>query len=44
MLIATPIFRVVAGVVGFSMQRDRFYAAVSLIVLSTLLTSLFTGR
>ena len=44
LLIATPIFRVIAGVVGFSMQRDRFYAAVSLIVLTILLTSLFTGR
>jgi uncharacterized membrane protein len=44
LLIGTPIFRVIAGVVGFSIQRDRFYAAVSLIVLAILLTSLFTGR
>jgi len=44
LLIATPIGRVLFGVIGFSMEKDRIYAAVSAIVLAILLTSLFTGR
>jgi len=39
-LIATPIARVVFAVIGFSMEHDRLYAFVSLIVLAVLLFSL----
>lgn len=40
LLIATPIARVVFAVVGFALERDRFYVAVSLTVLAVLLASL----
>ncbi|WP_188552902.1 DUF1634 domain-containing protein [Edaphobacter dinghuensis] len=41
LLIATPVARVVFAVVGFALERDRFYVAVSLIVLAVLAASLF---
>ena len=44
LLIATPIFRVIFGLVGFSLLRDRFYAGVSAIVLMILLLSFAAGR
>jgi uncharacterized membrane protein len=44
LLIATPICRVIFGVVGFALLRDRFYAAVSTVVLAILLFSLFLKR
>jgi uncharacterized membrane protein len=44
LLIATPICRVLFGVVGFAVMRDRFYAAVSVVVLAILLFSFFTRR
>jgi uncharacterized membrane protein len=44
LLIATPVARVVLLVVGFAIQRDRFYVFVSLTVLAFLLFSLFGGR
>ena len=44
LLIATPVMRVVLLLVGFAWQRDRLYAAVSLVVLMLLLYSLFGGR
>jgi len=44
LLIATPVARVVLLLVGFAMQRDRFYVLVSLAVLTLLLISLFGGR
>lgn len=44
LLIATPICRVISGVVGFSLLRDRFYAAVSVTVLIILMLSLFSRR
>jgi uncharacterized membrane protein len=44
LLIATPVSRVLFGVIGFSMEKDRMYAAVSAIILAILLASLFTGR
>ncbi len=44
LLIATPICRVIFGVVGFAMLRDRFYTAVSAIVLAILLYSFFVRR
>jgi uncharacterized membrane protein len=43
-LVATPVCRVIFGVVGFSLQRDRMYAAVSAIVLAILLISFFARR
>jgi uncharacterized membrane protein len=39
LLIATPVFRVIFGVIGFSLLRDRLYAAVSVIVLAILVLS-----
>jgi uncharacterized membrane protein len=44
LLIATPICRVIFGVVGFALLRDRFYAAVSIVVLAILLFSFFLKR
>lgn len=41
LLIATPIARVVLAVVGFAIERDRLYVAISLIVLAVLIFSLF---
>ena len=42
-LIATPVVRVALLVVGFAWQRDRLYTAISLVVLTLLLYSLFGG-
>jgi uncharacterized membrane protein len=44
LLIATPACRVIFGVVGFSILRDRFYVAVSVIVLVILVLSFCTRR
>jgi uncharacterized membrane protein len=44
LLIATPVCRVIFGVVGFALLRDRFYTAVSAIVLAILLFSFFVRR
>src|SRR5271168_4848670 len=45
LLIATPILRVVFCVVGFALQRDRLYVAISTTVLLILLYSFFrAGR
>ena len=43
-LLATPVARVAASVVGFALERDRLYAAVTLAVLAILLTSIFFLR
>jgi len=40
LLILTPIARVAVALVGFFLERDRMYAAVSLLVLVILLFSL----
>ncbi len=40
LLIATPIARVVFAVVGFALERDRLYVAISMIVLAVLMGSL----
>jgi uncharacterized membrane protein len=40
LLILTPIVRVAVAVVGFFLERDRLYTAVSLIVLVILVFSL----
>jgi uncharacterized membrane protein len=42
-LIATPIARVAFSVIAFSLQRDRVYVMVTLIVLALLLYSLVGG-
>lgn len=39
-LIATPIARVVFAAVGFALERDRLYTAISLIVFAILIFSL----
>jgi len=44
LLIATPICRVIFGVVGFAMLRDRFYTVVSVVVLVILLYSFVAKR
>jgi uncharacterized membrane protein len=44
LLIATPILRVIFGVVGFAMLRDRLYTAVSAVVLIILLYSFVARR
>ncbi|HEV2487937.1 MAG TPA: DUF1634 domain-containing protein [Terracidiphilus sp.] len=44
LLIATPVCRVIFGVVGFAMLRDWFYTAVSTVVLIILLYSFFARR
>ena len=44
LLIATPVCRVIFGVVGFALLRDRLYAFISLIVLGVLLFSFIAKR
>jgi uncharacterized membrane protein len=44
LLIATPICRVIFGVVGFAVLRDRLYTAVSAVVLVILLYSFVAKR
>ena len=39
-LIATPVVRVIASVVGFSLERDVLYVGITLAVLAILLVSL----
>lgn len=43
-LLATPVARVAASVVGFALERDRLYAAITVAVLAILLTSIFVLR
>lgn len=43
-LVATPVIRVAASVVAFALEEDRLYAAITLVVLAVLLTSLFALR
>ena len=44
LLIATPVCRVIFGVVGFALLRDRLYTAISVIVLCVLLFSFIAKR
>lgn len=44
LLIATPICRVIFGVVGFALLRDRLYTAVSVVVLVILVYSFVARR
>jgi uncharacterized membrane protein len=43
-LLATPVTRVAASVVGFALERDRLYTAITLAVLAILLASIFVLR
>ena len=43
LLIATPIARVAFAVVGFGLERDRLYVAISVLVLCVLLFGLLHG-
>ena len=40
LLIATPIARVVFAAIGFAVERDRLYVAISLVVLAVLIFGL----
>ena len=40
-LVATPLARVAFSVVGFALERDRLYVALTLAVLALLLLGLF---
>ena len=44
LLIATPILRVAFSVVGFALERDHLYVAITLVVLAVLLFSLAGGH
>jgi uncharacterized membrane protein len=44
LLIATPIGRVLFGVVGFALLKDRLYAVVSAVVLAILVFSFVAKR
>ena len=44
LLIATPVCRVLLGVVGFALLRDKLYTLVSLIVLAVLVFSFVSRR
>jgi uncharacterized membrane protein len=44
LLIATPVCRVIFGVVGFAVLRDWFYTLVSAVVLAILLYSFVAKR
>jgi uncharacterized membrane protein len=44
LLIATPICRVLFGVFGFALMKDRLYSAISAIVLAVLLYSFIAKR
>jgi uncharacterized membrane protein len=44
LLIATPVCRVIFGVVGFALLRDKLYTVISLIVLCVLLFSFIAKR
>ena len=43
LLVATPVARVLFSLVGFTIQRDRTYVAVTLIVLAVLIYGLAGG-
>ncbi len=43
-LLATPVLRVATSIVGFALEGDRLYVAVTAVVLAILLTSIFLLR
>jgi uncharacterized membrane protein len=44
LLLATPVVRVMASVVGFALEEDRLYVAITTLVLAILLGSIFLIR
>jgi uncharacterized membrane protein len=44
LLIATPVVRVIFSAVGFILEKDYLYVAISLLVLSIIFFSMMTGR
>lgn len=42
-LIMTPILRVVCSLFSFAIERDRLYVVITLVVLSVILFSMFSG-
>jgi uncharacterized membrane protein len=44
MLIATPILRVVISAVGFVLEKDYFYVAISILVLLIIFISMLGGH
>ena len=42
-LIMTPILRVVCSLFTFAIERDKMYVVITLVVLSVILFSMFTG-
>ena len=42
-LIATPILRIAFSLVGFILEKDKMYIAITLIVLTVMLFSIFGG-
>jgi len=42
-LLATPVARVLFSIVAFSMQRDRLYVGITMVVLAVLLYSIIGG-
>jgi uncharacterized membrane protein len=44
LLVATPVARVACSVVGFLLERDSLYTALTLVVLTALLCGLFLGK
>lgn len=44
LLIATPILRVVFSTIGFAIEKDYLYVAISLLVLIIIFTSMLSGH
>jgi uncharacterized membrane protein len=44
LLIATPIARVAFAAVGFALERDRLYLAISVVILAVLLVGFFYSK
>lgn len=42
-LIATPVLRIVLSLFSFTIERDKLYVCITLIVLSVILFSMFSG-
>jgi uncharacterized membrane protein len=44
LLIATPILRVVFSIIGFTIEKDKLYIFISLLVLAIIVASMLTGH
>ncbi|MYY25727.1 DUF1634 domain-containing protein [Elizabethkingia anophelis] len=42
-LVATPVFRVFFSLIGFTMEKDKLYIVITLIVLGVIFFSIFSG-